>query len=290
MIRKLLLTAGFSFVFPLTAIAHQPVMDMAPRWAEGYGFQIRHEYYGSDELMNGDSDIANPQGLERYVHTTWLEGVYTFKPAARVTFKLPYVDQERVKNIGGVGVSQENSGVGDLILGVPLKHYRNKGAYTDNFGFTPSLRIPTGSTSGDFPISDGSWDVGLSFSHSMETPKYYTLVDLFYWINNEGECGMHEGNELGLDVNLGYHAYHNNDNNSGAFVMWDISARHNEAPNAATLTTASGGKRIHTGPVLMLYKDNLMLRAEYKLPVYEKMDGVSLSRGQEFSIGLGITF
>ena len=26
--------------------AHQPVMDMAPRWENGYGFQIRQEIFG----------------------------------------------------------------------------------------------------------------------------------------------------------------------------------------------------------------------------------------------------
>jgi len=270
--------------------AHQPVMDMAPRWEEGYGFQLRQESFGSDKLMNGNSKTSNPLGLKRYVNITWLEGVYTFKPSTRITFKMPYVNQSRTKNVNAQAVKQKNSGVGDLIFGVPLKYYRNNGAITDNFSFTPSIRIPTGSSSGDFPISDGSLDLGLSFSHSLETPKYYTLVDLFYWINNEGKYGMHEGNELGLDVNLGYHPYHNNDNNTGIFMMLDISARHNEKPNSVTLTTASGGKRIQTGPVLMLYKDNIMLRAEYKFLAYEKINAVGLSRGNEFSAAIGITF
>ena len=60
-------------------LAHQPVMDMAPRWSEGYGFQLRHEQFGSDDLMRGSDSIDNPLGFERYVDTTWLEGVYTFK-------------------------------------------------------------------------------------------------------------------------------------------------------------------------------------------------------------------
>ena len=156
-----------------SVLAHQPVMDMAPRWNEGFGFQVRYQNYGSDDLMDGDSEISNPLGLRRFVDTVWLEGVYTFDRSIRATFKLPYVDQRRTKNIGGVGVRQSNSGQGDLILGLPLKHYRNKMAFTDNFSFTPSIRVPTGSSSGDFPLSDGSVDFGLSFSYSSETPKYY---------------------------------------------------------------------------------------------------------------------
>jgi len=273
-----------------SASAHQPVMDMAPRWSEGFGFQVRYENFGSDDLMDGDSEISNPLGLKRYVKTLWLEGVYTFDRSIRATFKLPYIDQSRTKNIAGVGVRQSNSGIGDLVIGLPLKHYRNKRAFTDNFSFTPSIRVPTGSSSGDFPISDGSVDLGFSFSYSSETPKYYTLVDLFYWLNTEGENGMHEGDELALDINLGYHPFHSNETNSGVFVMWDVTARYNDDPSSATLTTATGGQRLQMGPVLVFYKDNIMFRTEYKHLIYEKTSSISNSRGSEFFIGLGITF
>ena len=273
-----------------SALAHQPVMDMAPRWSEGFGFQVRYENFGSDDLMDGDSEISNPLGLKRYVKTLWLEGVYTFDRSIRATFKLPYIDQSRTKNIVGVGVRQSNSGIGDLVIGLPLKHYRNKRAFTDNFSITPSIRVPTGSSSGDFPISDGSVDLGISFSYSSESPKYYTLIDLFYWLNTEGKNGMHEGDELALDINLGYHPFHSNETNSGVFVMWDVTARYNDDPSSATLTTATGGQRLQMGPVLVLYKDNIMLRTEYKHLIYEKTSGISNSRGSEFSIGLGITF
>ncbi len=274
----------------MNSTAHQPVMDMAPRWSEGYGFQIRHESYGSDKLMNGSNEIDNPLGLERHVRKTWLEGVYTFNRSVRATFKLPYVNQDRTKNINETGIKQSSNGIGDLVLGLPLKYVRNKRAFTDNFGFTPSLRIPTGSSSDDFAISDGSVDVGMSFSYSSESPKFYTMIDLFYWINTEGEDGMRTGNELGLDINLAYHPFHSNETNSGVFIMWDFTARINQDPNAVNRTTASGGQRLQTGPILVLYKDNIMFRTEYKHLIYEDIDTISNSRGSEFSIGIGITF
>ncbi len=277
-------------LYSFSVSAHQPVMDMAPRWDEGYGFQVRHELYGSDTLMDGEDEITNPLGLKRYVNTSWLEGVYTFDRSIRATFKLPYIDQRRTKNIAGVGVRQSNSGLGDLILGLPLKYYRNRKAFTENFSFTPSIRVPTGSSSGDFALSDGSVDYNLSFSYNSETPKYYTLIDFFYWFNTEGDNGMHEGDELALDINLGYHPYHSNETDSGVFVMWDVSARYNGDPSRETTTTATGGKRVQMGPVLVLYKDNIMFRAEYKHLFYEKTSGISNSRGSEFLVGIGITF
>jgi len=265
-------------------------MDMAPRWEQGYGFQTRFESYGSSTLMQGESKIANPSSLKRYVNKTWLEGVYTFDRARRITFKLPYIEQTRHRVIAGRRTLQDSKGFGDLVIGVPLKHYRNNKAFTDNFSFTPSIRFPTGNTTGDFPISDGSVDLGFSLSYSSESPRYYSLVDVFYWINREGKRGMDEGNETGIDINLGYHPLHSDDLDAGLFVMWDFTARHNENPGADNLTAASGGTRLQTGPVLVLYKDNIMLRAEYKHLTYEKKNQVSNSRGSEFSIGIGITF
>ena len=42
------------------ASAHQPVMDMAPRWADGYGIQLRQVHFGSDDLVRGNDSIDNP--------------------------------------------------------------------------------------------------------------------------------------------------------------------------------------------------------------------------------------
>ena len=289
------------FVLPLLAAtavqAHQPVMDMAPRWNDGYGGQIRYESYGSGALLNGSDDVDNPAGLERHVNKTWLEGIYTFNPSKRITFKLPYVEQRRVTLVDGQPVRQSASGWGDLVLAMPLKRYTNKGANTSNWGITPQIRLPTGSSSGDFAISDGSVDLGLSVSYSAEgyplgkdKPSLYQLYDLFYWHNREGDDGMREGDVIGLDVNLGLHPIHNNSTNSGLYLMWDVTARHTQAPSEFTRTTASGGKRVHSGPVLVLYRGNMMFRAEYKFAVYEKVDGLSLSRGDEINVGFGLTF
>ena len=116
--KKIFLTPLLFFIFTAApSYADQPVMDMAPRWEKGYGMQIRQEYYGSSKLLDGNNKIDNPLGLERYVSKTWLEGVYTFNRSVRTTFKLPFVYQRRVKNINGAGVRQENSGLGDLVLG-----------------------------------------------------------------------------------------------------------------------------------------------------------------------------
>jgi hypothetical protein len=269
--------------------AHQPVMDMAPRWDDGYGFQIRHENYGSKKLMNGDSEIVNPLNQEISINKTWFEGVYTFDKSIRITAKLPYIKKSIITNNNGAALKQSSEGFGDFILGVPLKHYVNGSNYTSNLSLTPSVRFPTGSSSGDFPISDGSTDFGLSLAYSRSTSKFYQLYDLFYWMNNKGERGMNDGDEIGLDINVGFHPIHRNYDNSGMFILWDITLRQ-QTQGASLNGNINGGKRIHSGPILILYRNNIMFRAEYKLPIYENFEGTSLSRGNELNIGIGITF
>ncbi|MFT6076903.1 MAG: hypothetical protein ACJA02_000040 [Myxococcota bacterium] len=282
--KKHLLFVTF-LLLPSISNAHQPVMDMAPRWDGGYGFQVRHENYGSGKLINKDSKIDNSANQRSSINKTWFEGVYTFDKSIRATFKIPYIQ----KTISSDGKKESTQGIGDLILGLPLKKYSNKGALTSNLSLTPSIRIPTGSSKGNLPISDGSADLGLSLSYSIENPKFYHLYDLFYWNNNRGDRGINEGNELGLDINFGYHPIHNNETNTGMFLLWDVSARNIEK-GVGLNNQITGGRRVHTGPILVLYKENIMFRAEYKFPIYEYVQSLSLSRGNELNIGIGITF
>jgi len=201
------------------AVAHQPVMDMAPRWDGGYGIQTRLEHFDS-------------------VSTAWVEGVYTWDRSIRATFKLPYSGGE----------------FGDLILGLPLKKYRNQGARTGNWSITPSIQLPTG--------HDGEWDTGLSVSFSTETPSFYQLYDLYTW-----------GDRTGLDINVGF-AFPGQ--GTGKFALWDVS-----------FLTSDDGDRIQTGPVFVYFKENLMFRAEYKALVYENDSDWS---GSYFSIGIGVVY
>ena len=284
-------------LFPILSFSHQPVMDMAPRWNNGYGIQTRYESYGSSKLIEGKNKIENPFNLKRSVKRYWLEGVYTFKRHIRVTAKLPYVEQERTKLVSGVVKEQLNSGMGDLILALPLKKYRNESRSTSNLGVTPQVRLPTGESSGEFPISDGSYDLGLSVSYSAEgyhfkkykNVKIYQMYDVFYWANTESHNEMHEGDEIGIDINFGLQPYHNTEKELGIFTLIDISYRNFKNPNAYALTTSSGGERLQIGPVIIFFKGNYMLRMEYKSLVQEKIKGISNSRGNELLVSFGFT-
>lgn len=287
------LSSGFAFVLTLfiavtSASAHQPVMDMAPRWEDGFGFQIRNETRVTDDLKNRDDHASNPFGRERLVNTTWIEGIYTFKRELRATVKIPWIVQRRDVIRGGVRTRLSGSGLGDVILAVPMRKYWNFRKSTMNIGLTPQVRIPTGSTSESDPLGDGSWDFGLSASVSSENFRWYTLFDLFWWKNTDGVRNIDQGDQVGLDANVGYHVYHDNDKNWGAFVMVDMEARYEEA--GRDVGGRTGGTRLTLGPVLVGYWDNWMLRADVKLPVYERVFGTQFARGPVVNVGLGVTF
>ena len=209
-----------SLVISNLALAHQPVMDMAPRWNGGYGFQTRAEHANSET-------------------TTWVEGVYTFKPAVRMTLKVPYSD----------------GSVGDAIFAVPLKRYTNRGGFTANWGLTPSVRMPTG--------GGNDWDAGLSLSYSSETSSVYQFYDLYTL-----------GDQTGIDINAGL--VHADGEGSSWFTLWDVS-----------MLDSDSGQRVLTGPVLVYFKRNFILRAEYKAAAYDNDDDWS---GDYFSFGIGFVY
>lgn len=238
--------------------------------------------------MSGTKDTENPLGRKLEIRTTWLEGVYTFKRELRVTAKVPWIDQSRTVLEAGTPVRQRGRGIGDAILGLQLKRYYNKESSTGNFGLTPSVRMPTGSTDDAYPVGDGSWDVGLSASFSAEAANLFQFYDLFYWKNGDGKKGIEQGDVLGFDLNLGIHPYHNNLTNTGIFLMVDLEARAEDRGVNGAGTT--GGKRISVGPVLVWYRDNVMVRSEVKFPVYEDVRATQVSHGTQFNLGAGFTF
>ncbi|CAM3310830.1 transporter [Shewanella violacea] len=283
------LMLGFTVMFTsLPALAHQPVMDMAPRWEGGWGFQLRQQNISADTLLDGTTKIANQAKLSINIDKLWLEGIYTFKREVRLSVKLPYIKQSRTVIRANAPVYESGSGIGDLIIGLPLKRYRNEIDSTGNIAITPSIRLPTGSTDASFPLGDGSIDLGLSLSASFEQAKWYQYYDLFYWINNQGSKQIDKGDELGLDINIGWHPYHDNLSNTGVFLMLDISARlEQKGQDSAGIT---GGKRVSAGPVFVWYRAGAMLRVEYKLPLYEDVEAIQVSYGDEFTLGIGLVF
>ncbi len=101
--------------------------------------------------------------------TPRLEGVYTFRREFRITAKVPYVDKSRQWLRDGEIIRQTGHGLGDIIIGAPIKKYVNKRGYTYNLSLTPNLRPPTGSTEDDWAVGDRRWHARRSLRSTSAT-------------------------------------------------------------------------------------------------------------------------
>ena len=181
-----------------------------------------------------------------------------------------------LKNIvDAASIKSKHSGIFDLILGIPLKKYFNMERSTINVGITPQVQLATGKLS---EIRSSYTGYGLSLSYSAEDPIIYQLYDMFGWINNDGS------KFLGLDVNLGWHPFHNNQKNQGLFIMWDVSGR------IKLNRDDSRTQSLFIGPQFVVYKKNVMARGVLKYPVYENRDSHKIATGIIFQTGIGFVF
>ena len=69
--------------------------------AGGSGLQIRHIWFGSDELLAYEDQVSNPLGLSHDVNQTWFEGVYTFDRSFLSNCKAPIFGTESIKALWG---------------------------------------------------------------------------------------------------------------------------------------------------------------------------------------------
>jgi hypothetical protein len=277
---------------PRMVVAHQPVMDMAPRWEGGYGFQFRYENQDKTTLFQGTSKTSNPLGLQSKNATLWLEGVYTFTREKRLTLKIPYTSKSETRATSLTGTETVNSaGLGDIIVGFPNKWYFNKPGLTGNISFTPSLKLPTGKQGEAIMIGTGTVDYGLSLSASVEAFTFYGLWDLFTWVHSKQGNGTQQGTIIGFDSDWGIHPYHNMSTNSGIFALMGLNARHyNPDSESGRLATHSGGQHIEMVPTLVWYKNNIMARGQYHISVYTNLRGTQLAPSSRFQLGIGVTF
>lgn len=279
-------------LIPSLGFGHQPVMDMAPRWSGGYGFQTRYESTTSDRLELDADRTDNPLGLKSESRVNWFEGVYTFHRSFRVTFKLPFEQRRKRLLKDGQLKDVEASGLGDIILAFPIKRYTNYMTYTTNLAFNPSFILPTGSTRGDLPLGRGTVDYGLSVSLAREAVHTFGLWDLFTRINTKGFDGNRKGNLVGFDMNVGLYPYQDSRKEIATLLLWGTHGRYEfkDRLSDGTLDNDTGGAKLEIAPIFVLLYQNLVFRTEVYFPVYRRLNGTQLVNDYSFQTAIGITF
>lgn len=265
-----------------------PVMESVPRWDEGFGLELYHESYGSDTLLSRDNKVANPFGLESETHETWLKGIYYPVKEFGVFAKLPYINHFEDEVRGGTKHRKSDAGFGDVEAGVTLKRYWNWRGSTADVTFAPQLRLPTGSTSGEMPVGDGSVDVGFTADAKWENFTHMLMGGVNYWKNSDGDRGIDMGDTVDAHVMYGYHVYAWPEEQAGFFlipkfdVMWEGTGQ--------DLYGQTGGVRVQAGPAIKMYRGNYLAYLEAGFPIYERVKGTDFSEGTVLRASIGAGF
>ena len=188
-------------------IGSQPIMNMMPRWDNGYGFQIMTETIHRSDLKQGNNVVAH--GFSEHISRLHLEGVYTWDRAIRLTFKLPYTIRARREILGlkDKKVIQHDEGFGDMTLALPLKHYFNLATRSGSWTLTPQIRVPLGNKNSSYEVANRVWGTGLSVGYETETYTLFLATGANVWIFEDPEPAewswmMHLGWNLRDDMQL----------------------------------------------------------------------------------------
>lgn len=291
--------AGYLFACAFLGIwqpetrAHQPVMDMAPRWKGGKGFQIRFEHDRKDVWDGAQSATPGTEiPLLDETLTAWWEGVYTFTRETRITLKAPFVSRLTKTAQNGTPLETRAKGLGDLVLGFQNKRYFNRDGITGNVSLTPSLRLPSGTNLTGLNFGPRVISPGLSLSGSVEMFRLYGLLDVFTWLEPKDSQGQARGGRTGFNLDLGWHPIHSNRTNTGAFLMVGLNGQHQKHSRqlGGIHNPNSGGRFLEAAPTLVLYKGPWMWRTQVHLDIWRQMNGHQLISKQRFQTGLGIVF
>ena len=252
--------------------ADEPIMNMMPRWDDGWGFQFIEEYRFERDLLEEDRKAY--AGFTEDVHLLHFQGVYTWDKSIRFTAKLPYVldaRREMPDGLGGKRVEHDN-GIGDATFALPLKKYFNLDGRSGSWTFKPMVRMPFAGTD-EYEIYDNEWGNGLGLAYESETSKFHFHVSTSGWV--------YHGNEpfeswSSLDLGYNFNAWGSN----GA-LMWETDFHYED----------DGSETLSSGPALYWnINDTAHFRLEWKHDIYDRQGVLDHGNGDVFKFSLGFVF
>jgi len=258
----------------LTSIvwADQPIMNMMPRWSEGYGYQFIQEYRYKQDLLLGDKVIG--KGLSEEVHILNIEGVYTWERWIRITAKLPYIlhaEREVFDNQGKV-IKQTDEGFGDLTLALPLKKYFNLDGRSGSWTVAPQVRVPLSKVD-EYSIGDGEWGAGLFMGYETETANWFIGGGASAWVFKQDEP-FEAGVSLDFGKNLfGY--------GTSGQITWETDYKWED----------DGSELLKAGLALYWkFTDTIHSRIEWKHDFYDRRRVLDHGNGDTVKLGVGFVY
>lgn len=267
--RVTLLGAAFS---SLIASADEPIMNMMPRWDNGWGVQMINEYRHENDLILGDRIAYS--GFSEDVHLLHFQGVYTWDRSIRLTYKIPYVLDARREMPDGLGgkLTDHDNGLGDATLALPLKKYFNLDGRSGSWTIKPLLRVPLAGDD-NYEIYDGEWGGGLGLSYEFEMPRFAFLSSVSHWAFDNKKPS-----ETGFSLDLGYKFYPLETNSQ---MLWETDFLYKE----------NGTETLLSGPAFYWnFNDVAHMRLEWKHDFHNRQGTLDHGNGDRFLLSLGMVF
>ena len=256
----------------LIVSADEPIMNMMPRWDNGWGLQLIDEFRHEEDLRLGNRTAYS--GFTEDVHLLHFQGVYTWDRSVRLTYKIPYVLDARREVPNGLGGKQveHDNGIGDASLALPLKKYFNLDGRSGSWGFKPMLRVPLAGED-NYEIYDNEWGGGLGLSYDFETFRFAFLSSAsFRLFENE------KPTETKLSLDLGYKFYPMGTNSQ---ILWETDF----------LYMDNGTRKILAGPAFYWnFNDAIHMRFEWKHDFYNHQGRLDHANGDRFLLSLGVVY
>ena len=270
---KQLLKTLWVFLFSGSVLfADDPIMNMMPRWDNGWGFQFIEEYRYERDLLLGDQKVY--PGFTEDVHLLHFQTVYTWDKSVRVTAKFPWVLDARREMPDGFGgkTIQRDSGIGDPMISLPLKKYFNLDGRSGSWTFKPMLRVPM-SGKDDYEIYYDQWSPGLGLGYEFETAHWAFGVSLS---GHEYLGSRPFGSHSSIDFGYNFDARGTNGS-----IFWETDFFWED----------DGSETLYGGPALYWnVNDTIHWKLEWKHDFHDRQGILDHGNGGVFKFSLGWVF
>jgi len=261
-----------SLVISANGFADQPVFNMMPRWDHGWGVQFVQETRREEDLLSGGDVVA--KGFSEEVDILHLEGVYTWDKSIRMTAKLPFV-MDAIREFSddeGGKITQEDEGIGDATLALPLKKYFNLDGRSGSWTLAPQTRVPL-SGNDEYEVYDGAWGAGLSAGYETETYNTLFAAGVEAWIFVDDEPFQAS---VFMDVGLNFRIF-----KTSGHVKWETDFVYED----------DGLEKLLIGPhVYLRINDTIHTKVTYKEEVHSRRNTLDHGNGDILKFGVAFVY
>lgn len=297
--RDLLLVIGMTLVVATHARAHEPLWGEA---ASTVGDRVWHPDVKlgltNYRLMNGTSDVVNPNARRRTIleQTTSID--YGIGPKFNLRFEIPVQRLDASQLVGGAPVSAKYTALSDVMLAVKHRHYLKLGRGTkQQQSVMLGLRLPTGATNlrdGDGALIEAGRQPGagtpgtmLGYMATWESPKNTVWVSL-RWEQWFHRARFTPGDGLDLDASYGHWLkFPESIPDLGTMLTFGIHSHwHDFERGPAGRDPNTGSTELALQSTFIAQQNQYQLRLGVLVPIKQGVNGVQLGERTQFRFGI----